>query len=111
MLAEPRRKGIYDRLTKADLMAFLAAAEPAGLVTATDVLNYLGPLPPVLAAVQRALLPGELFAGAPRRAGADPAAQFRAPLHLLYLSSDHPLSPIQFSGILLSNSAIGGQTC
>jgi predicted TPR repeat methyltransferase len=61
MLAEARRKGIYDRLTKADLMAFLAAAEPAGLVTATDVLNYVGPLPPVLAAVQRALLPGGLF--------------------------------------------------
>jgi len=61
MLAEARRKGVYDRLTKADLLAFLATAEPAGLVTATDVLNYVGPLPPVLAAVQRVLLPGGLF--------------------------------------------------
>jgi predicted TPR repeat methyltransferase len=60
MLAEARRKGIYDRLTKTDLMAFLAAAEPAGLLTATDVLNYLGPLPPVLAAAYRVLAPGGL---------------------------------------------------
>lgn len=61
MLAQARRKGIYDRLTKADLTAFLAGAEPVGLMTATDVLNYTGPLPPVLAAVHRGLLPGGLF--------------------------------------------------
>ncbi len=61
MLAEARRKGIYDRLVKADLLAFLAAAEPAELMTATDVLNYTGPLPPVLAAVHDRLLPGGLF--------------------------------------------------
>jgi len=61
MLAEARRKGVYDRLVKGDLLAFLAAADPAGLVTATDVLNYTGPLPPVLAAVHRVLEPGGLF--------------------------------------------------
>jgi len=61
MLAEARRKGVYDRLVKADLLAFLAVAEPAALVTATDVLNYTGPLPPVLAAVHRVLEPGGLF--------------------------------------------------
>lgn len=62
MLAEARRKDIYDRLVKADLVDFLSAAEPAVLVTATDVLNYTGPLPPVLAAVHRVLEPGGLFA-------------------------------------------------
>ncbi len=61
MLAEARRKGVYDRLVRAELLAFLAGAEPAGLMTATDVLNYVGPIPPVLAAVQRGLLPGGLF--------------------------------------------------
>ena len=62
MLAEARRKGIYDRLVKADLSAFLERAEPAELITATDVLNYVGPLPPVLAAVYARLVPGGLFA-------------------------------------------------
>lgn len=62
MLAEARRKDIYDRLVKDDLVAFLNAAEPAELMTATDVLNYTGPLPPVLAAAGRKLLPGGLFA-------------------------------------------------
>jgi predicted TPR repeat methyltransferase len=61
MIAEARRKDVYDRLVKADLMAFLDAAEPVELMTATDVLNYTGPLPPVLAAVGRKLLPGGLF--------------------------------------------------
>jgi predicted TPR repeat methyltransferase len=61
MLSEARRKGVYDRLSRADLIDFLAVAEPAGLVTATDVLNYTGPLPPVLAAVHRVLEPRGLF--------------------------------------------------
>jgi predicted TPR repeat methyltransferase len=62
MLAEARRKDVYDKLVKADLLAFLGSVEPAELVTATDVLNYTGPLPPVLAAVREKLLPGGLFA-------------------------------------------------
>lgn len=62
MLAKARWKQIYDALHKAELLAFLADWEgPADLVTATDVLNYTGPLPPVLAAVQRTLAPGGLF--------------------------------------------------
>lgn len=62
MLAEARRKGIYDRLVKADLLDFLGQAEPAEIIAATDVLNYVGPLPPVLAAVHDRLVPGGLFA-------------------------------------------------
>jgi len=61
MLAEARRKAVYDRLVKANLFDFLAVAEPAAVVTATDVLNYTGPLPPVLQAVHRVLEPQGLF--------------------------------------------------
>ena len=44
MLAEARRKDIYDRLVKDDLIDFLRASEPAVLVTATDVLaSGIGP--------------------------------------------------------------------
>lgn len=61
MLAEARRKQVYDRLVKGDLIDFLARAEPAEVVTATDVLNYVGALPPVLQAVWRVLGPQGLF--------------------------------------------------
>src|SRR4051812_25717004 len=59
MLGEARRKGIYDSLVQAELLAFLSA-DPGGigLATAADVLNYCGPLPPVLAAAFAALAPG-----------------------------------------------------
>lgn len=62
MLAEALRKGIYDRLERAELTAFLAAdAGNIDLLTAGDVINYCGPLPPVLAATFAALAPGGLF--------------------------------------------------
>jgi predicted TPR repeat methyltransferase len=62
MLAEARRKSIYDRLEQAELVAFLKAdAGGIDLLAAADVLNYCGPLPPVLAAALAALTPGGLF--------------------------------------------------
>jgi predicted TPR repeat methyltransferase len=63
MLAQARRKAIYDRLERAELVWFLAA-DPGGigLLTAADVLNYCGELPPVLSAAFAALAPGGLFA-------------------------------------------------
>jgi predicted TPR repeat methyltransferase len=61
MIAEAVRKRVYDKLVKADLLTFVVAAEPAELMTASDVLNYTGPLPPVLAAVHDRLVPGGLF--------------------------------------------------
>lgn len=62
MLAEARRKGIYDRLEQAELAAFLGA-DPGGigLITAADVVNYVGPLAPVLSAAFAALAPDGLF--------------------------------------------------
>lgn len=63
MIDAAARKGIYDRLEKAELTAFLA--ESGGeddLVTAADVLNYCGALTPVFGAVFARLAPGGLFA-------------------------------------------------
>jgi predicted TPR repeat methyltransferase len=63
MIAETQRKGIYDRLEKAELVAFLAGrAATTDLVTAADVFIYCGALPPVLAAVIGAMKPGGLLA-------------------------------------------------
>ncbi len=63
MLDLARRKKLYDRLVQAELVEFLCAdAGGIGLMTAADVLNYCGPLPPVLAAVSGALAPRGLFA-------------------------------------------------
>lgn len=63
MIAETARKGIYDRLEKAELVAFLRERLAANdLVTAADVFIYCGALAPVLAAVVPALQPGGLLA-------------------------------------------------
>jgi predicted TPR repeat methyltransferase len=63
MIAETERKGIYDSLHKAELVAALNARRAdADLVTAADVFIYCGALPPVLAALVPALRPGGLVA-------------------------------------------------
>ena len=63
MIAETARKGIYDSLHKAELVATLNARRAdADLITAADVFIYCGALPPVLAALAPALQPGGLVA-------------------------------------------------
>ena len=63
MIAETARKGIYDRLQKAELVAALnAKRSDVDLVTAADVFIYCGALEPVLAAMKPALKPGGLAA-------------------------------------------------
>jgi predicted TPR repeat methyltransferase len=64
MLERARARGIYDRLTRSDLHAALAAEEPGSLelVVAADVLIYVPDLAPVFAGAARALAPGGLFA-------------------------------------------------
>lgn len=63
MIAETARKGIYDRLQKAELVSALNARRAdADLVTAADVLIYCGALQPVLAALVPALRAGGLVA-------------------------------------------------
>ncbi len=63
MIAETARKGIYDSLQKAELVAALTARRAdADLVTAADVLIYCGALQPVLTALVPALKGGGLVA-------------------------------------------------
>lgn len=63
MIAETARKGIYDSLHKAELVAALNARRAdADLVTAADVFIYCGALQPILAALVPALQPGGLAA-------------------------------------------------
>ncbi|MBO1073172.1 tetratricopeptide repeat protein [Roseomonas marmotae] len=63
MLAEARARGIYHALHEADLLDFLPRQPGAwDLVVAADVLNYLGDLSPVLAAIGHALVPGGIAA-------------------------------------------------
>ncbi|HEV7346007.1 MAG TPA: methyltransferase [Devosia sp.] len=63
MIAETARKGIYDHLQKAELVAALNARRAdADLVTAADVFIYCGALQPVLAALLPALQPGGMVA-------------------------------------------------
>ncbi len=63
MIAETARKGIYDRLHKAELVSALNARRAdADLVTAADVLIYCGALQPVLAALVPAMRSGGLVA-------------------------------------------------
>lgn len=62
MIAESGRKHVYDRLEKAELVAFLQGrAAETDLVTAADVLIYCGALPPILAAIVPAMRPGGLL--------------------------------------------------
>ena len=63
MIAETTRKSIYDRLEKAELVAFLRSSSAhTDLITAADVFIYCGALPPVLDAVVPAMAPEGLLA-------------------------------------------------
>ena len=74
MVEVAQRKGIYDRLEKAELTAFLTGhSGGVDLMTAADVLNYCGALPPILASAFARLVPGGLFAFTlERHEGAEP---------------------------------------
>ncbi len=72
MVAQARRKGIYDALEVAEIEAFLAAAERRfDLVVATDVLIYFGALEAVIAGMRRVLAPGGLAAFSVQAAESD----------------------------------------
>jgi len=63
MLAEARRRGLYDMLEEADLLDWLPRhAGRFDLVLAADVLNYLGDLGPALGLIQASLTPGGIVA-------------------------------------------------
>ncbi len=63
MIAETARKGIYDKLEKAELVEALNRCDrDTDLLTAADVLIYCGAIEPVLSAMMPALQPGGLVA-------------------------------------------------
>lgn len=80
MLAECGRRGIYDRLEQAEIAAYLEASGTADLITAADVFAYCGALPPMLAAVWRALAPGGVFAFSLERNDGDADCVLRSSL-------------------------------
>jgi predicted TPR repeat methyltransferase len=70
MIAQARRRGVYDRLEEADVVeALLASGSRFDLVLAADVLVYLGDLQPVLVAAAARLAPGGLIAFTLERSG------------------------------------------
>jgi predicted TPR repeat methyltransferase len=63
MLDQAARRGLYDELVCADLIEFLGRAPGRfDLVTAADVLIYIGDFAPLFAAAAKALRPDGLFA-------------------------------------------------
>ena len=63
MIRKARERGIYDELLIGDLLTPLSGSDSRyDLIIATDVLNYIGDLSPVLTACQIALRPGGLLA-------------------------------------------------
>jgi predicted TPR repeat methyltransferase len=62
MLKKARAKGVYDRLTKADLQEFSLPPGSADLITAADVFMYVGALEQVFRLAADALAPAGLFA-------------------------------------------------
>lgn len=72
MIAEARRKGLYDELAQADILQGTEAASPAfELVLAADVLVYVGDLQAVFQTVFGTLQPGGIFAFSVQRSAAD----------------------------------------
>ena len=62
MLRKAERRGVYDRLGKADLQQFSYDGPAPDLVTAADVFMYVGALEKVVATVAGLLAAGGLFA-------------------------------------------------
>ena len=63
MLAQARRRGLYDALDAADIVEHLSGfAATFDLIAAADALVYFGDLQPLFAAAAAALVPGGLFA-------------------------------------------------
>jgi len=101
MLAEAAKRGLYDTLEEADLLAFLPRhAGRFDLVAAADVLNYLGDLGPALRGIAAALAPGGIAAfsieageAAPFALG--PGMRYRHdPAHVAALAAEAGLVPL-----------------
>lgn len=62
MLRKAKARGVYDALRKSDLQALALTPDAADLITAADVLIYVGLLERLFASVAAGLAPGGLFA-------------------------------------------------
>jgi predicted TPR repeat methyltransferase len=62
MLKRAQARGVYDRLTKANLQQLSLPDGSADLVTAADVFMYVGALDGIVARIAAALRPGGIFA-------------------------------------------------
>jgi predicted TPR repeat methyltransferase len=72
MLEKARARGVYDELVQGDLVDAVKARPRAfDLLTAADVMIYLGDLAPVLEAAAQALRPGGLLAFSVEASGGD----------------------------------------
>lgn len=73
MLKKAEAKGVYDRLTKANLQDLSLPAASADLVAAADVFMYVGALDGIFTRVAAGLAPGGVFAfSVERHDGAEP---------------------------------------
>jgi len=76
MLAQARRRGVYDQLAEAEIAEHLRSTEARyQLVLAADVFIYVGDLAAVFDGVRRVLLPGGVFTFSAERA--DDAHDYR----------------------------------
>ena len=100
MLAEAAKRGIYDTLEEADLLAWLPRQKGRFDLVAADVLNYLGDLGPALHAIAAALTPGgvaafSIEAGADAPFALGPGMRYRHdPAHVAALAQAAGLVPL-----------------
>lgn len=98
MLDEAHERGCYDALYIAEVVAFLEeAAEaqetPWDLITATDVLPYIGALEPFFAGLDRALAPGGVLVVSTETAPGD-AAPWRVGVRHRYAHAERYMATL-----------------
>ena len=113
MIDAARARGLYDQLDVADVVEHLATVPPAtlALITAADVLIYLGDLTPLFAAVARALAPAGWFALTVERSD-DVDARLQATgryahsrAHLAALAAAHGLEVLAIEPLVVRREA------
>jgi predicted TPR repeat methyltransferase len=88
MLERARALGVYERLERAEVVAWLEAnGERFDLIVAADVLVYIGDLDPLFAAARRALADDGVFGFSIERQAGDAAAPFSLQANMRYTHS------------------------
>jgi len=85
MLAQARRRGVYDGLAQAEIVEHMNQTDARyDLVLAADVFTYVGAIEPAFAALARVLLPGGLLAFSVEAAADDVEFQLRDSLRFAH---------------------------